>query len=81
MQQSIRHSIALVGSAALALASIPFGAAKADDTKVAQANDTAKDLGVMAVNLKDAVMFNYGFQGALQEQRFLRGRAGQCQFQ
>ena len=56
----------LAGAAALALASIPFGAARAEDTKVAQAPETAKDLGVMAVNLKDAVKFNYGFQGALQ---------------
>lgn len=66
MQQSIRHSIALVGSSALALASIPLGAARAGDTKVAQAPATAKDLGVMAVNLNDAVKFDYGFQGALQ---------------
>jgi len=63
---SILRSIALVGTAALSLASIPFGAARADDTKLAQAPATAKDLGVMAVNLKDAVKFNYGFQGALQ---------------
>jgi len=66
MQQSIRRSIALVGSATLALASIPLGAAKAEDTKVAQAPATAKDLGVMGVNLRDAVKLNYGFQGALQ---------------
>jgi hypothetical protein len=66
MQQSIRHSIALAGSAALALASIPFGAARAEDTKVVQGPAAAKDLGVMAVNLKDAVKLNYGFQGALQ---------------
>jgi hypothetical protein len=26
----------------------------------------AADLGVMGVNLRDAVKFNYGFQGALQ---------------
>jgi hypothetical protein len=65
VSHSIRRSFALAGAASLALASIPFGAAKADDTKVAQANDTAKDLGVMAVNLKDAVKLNYGFQGAL----------------
>ena len=66
MLSSIRRSIALVGTAALALASIPLGAAKAEDTKVAQAPGTAKDLGVMGVNLKDAVKLNYGFQGALQ---------------
>ena len=66
MLSSIRRSIALVGTAALALASIPFSAAKAEDTKVAQAPGTAKDLGVMDINLKDAVKLNYGFQGALQ---------------
>ena len=66
MQYSIRRSIVLASTASLALASIPFGAARAEDTKVAQAATTAKDLGVMAVNLKDAVKFNYGFQGALQ---------------
>lgn len=66
MQHSIRRSFALAGSAALVLASIPFGAARAEDTKVAQATDKANELGVMAVNLKDAVKLNYGFQGALQ---------------
>ena len=66
MQHSIRQSSALAAAAALALASIPICAAKAEDTKVAQAPATAKDLGVMDINLKDAVKFNYGFQGALQ---------------
>ena len=66
MQQSIRQSSALAAAAALAMASIPFGAARAEDTKASQAPATAKDLGVMGVNLKDAVKFNYGFQGALQ---------------
>ena len=61
-----RLSLCLAGSAVLTLASIPLGAARAEDTKVAQAPATAKDLGVMAVNLKDAVKLNYGFQGALQ---------------
>jgi hypothetical protein len=63
---SIRLVLSLTGTAALALASIPLGAARAEDTKVAQAPATAKDLGVMGVNLRDAVKFNYGFQGALQ---------------
>ena len=66
MQRSIRQSSALAAAAALTLASIPFGAARAEDTKLSQAPATAKDLGVMAVNLKDAVKLNYGFQGALQ---------------
>jgi len=63
---SIRLTISLTGTAALALASIPFGVARAEDTKVPQAPATAKDLGVMEVNLKDAVKLNYSFQGALQ---------------
>ena len=66
MLSSIRRSFALVSTAALALASIPLGAAKAEDTKVAQAPGNAQDVGVMGVNLKDAVKLNYGFQGALQ---------------
>jgi len=64
MQNSIRRSLSLAGTAALALAYIPFGAARADDSKVAQG--TAKDLGVMSVSLKDAIQPNFGFQGALQ---------------
>ena len=66
MQHPIRLSLSLASTAALALASIPFGAARAEDTKVTQAPGNAKDLGVMGVNLKDAVKLNYGFQGALQ---------------
>jgi len=63
-QKSIRLSLSLAGTAAIALTSIPFGAARADDTKVAQG--TAKDLGVMSISLKDAIKPNFGFQGALQ---------------
>jgi len=64
MQQSIRLSFSLAGTTALALASIPFGAVRAEDAKVAQG--TAKDLGVMSISLKDAIQPNFGFQGALQ---------------
>jgi hypothetical protein len=64
MQYSIRQSLSLACTAALALASIPFGAARAEDTKVDQG--TAKDLGVMSISLKDAIQPNFGFQGALQ---------------
>jgi len=66
VQHSIRLSLSLAGSSALALASTPFvvTAAVAEDLKVAQG--TAQDLGVMEINLKDVVKFNYGFQGALQ---------------
>ena len=66
MQHSIRLSLSLAGSSAIAFASTPFVVtpAGAEDLKVAQGS--AQDLGVMEVNLKDAVKFNYGFQGALQ---------------
>lgn len=61
MQQSICRSLAWLATAALALASVP---AVAEPAKVTQ--DTAADLGVMGVSLKDVVKLNYGFQGALQ---------------
>ncbi len=64
MQHSIRQSLSLACTAALALAYIPIGAARAEDTKVAQG--TAADLGVMSISLKDAIQPNFGFQGALQ---------------
>jgi hypothetical protein len=71
MQPSIRLSLSLTGTAALALASIPFGSspAAAEEPKVdttEAASTEAADLGVMGVNLRDAVKLNYGFQGALQ---------------
>ena len=62
VQQSIRLSLSLTGAAALALASIPQVNAK--PAEVAQGS--ADDLGVMSISLKDAVKFNWGFQGALQ---------------
>ena len=61
MQHSIHRSLGWLGSAALALASVP---AIAEPAKVAQGK--AAELGVMSVSLKDAVQFNWGFQGALQ---------------
>ncbi len=66
MAYSDCRSLAWLGTAALTLVSIPFGAVRAEDTKIAQAPGSAKDLGVMEVSLKDAVKPNYGFQGALQ---------------
>jgi hypothetical protein len=61
VQHSIRRSFVWLGTAALAMASIP---AIAEPAKVAQG--TAADLGVMSVSLKDAVKLNYGLQGQLQ---------------
>ena len=60
MQSSIRISLSLTGAAALALASTPI------QPVAAQEDGNAADLGVMEINLKDAVQFNWGFQGALQ---------------
>ncbi|KGG27111.1 MULTISPECIES: carbamoyl-phosphate synthase [unclassified Prochlorococcus] len=60
MQRSLRLSLSLTGAAALALASTPI------QPLAAQEDGSAADLGVMEINLKDAVKFNWGFQGALQ---------------
>ncbi|MCX5967127.1 MAG: carbamoyl-phosphate synthase, partial [Cyanobacteria bacterium] len=73
MQRSIRLSLSLASTAALALASLPLAIrpAVAQEAPAASAEPKAEtteaaDLGLMGVNLKDAVKFNYGFQGALQ---------------
>jgi len=60
VQRSLRLSLSLTGAAALALASTPI------QPVAAQEAGSADDLGVMEINLKDAVQFNWGFQGALQ---------------
>ncbi|MCP9940537.1 carbamoyl-phosphate synthase [Synechococcus sp. Cruz CV12-2-Slac-r] len=66
MQQSIRLSLSLAGTAALALASIPFGIGSATAQEAKTTQGTAADLGVMSISLKDAIQPNFGFQGALQ---------------
>jgi hypothetical protein len=66
VQQFIRLSLSLAGTAALALASIPFGISPAAAQDPEAPSTAAADLGVMGVNLRDAVKLNYGFQGALQ---------------
>ena len=60
MQRSLRLSLSLSGVAALAIANTPFMPAAAQEA------GSAEDLGVMEINLKDAIKFNWGFQGALQ---------------
>ena len=60
MQRSLLLSLSLSGVAALALANGALLSAAAQDV------GSADDLGVMEINLKDAVQFNWGFQGALQ---------------
>jgi len=64
MQHSIRLSLSLAGTTALALASIPFGIGTATAQEAKTGN--AVDLGVMSISLKDAIQPNFGFQGALQ---------------
>jgi hypothetical protein len=66
VQQSIRLSLSLAGAVALVLAfsHVAISPAGAKEAEVAQG--TAVDLGVMEVSLKDAVQFNWGFQGQTQ---------------
>jgi len=73
MQRPIRFSLTLASTAALALASLPLSIrpAVAQETPAAAEEPKAEtteaaELGVMGVNLRDAVKFNWGFQGALQ---------------
>ena len=66
MQQSIRLSLSLAGTAALALTSLPFGLRPATAQEAKTTQGTAADLGVMSISLKDAIQPNFGFQGALQ---------------
>ena len=60
MQLSNHLSRSLTKIAALALASTPILPV------TAQVDGSARELGVIEINLKDAVQFNWGFQGALQ---------------
>jgi hypothetical protein len=66
LQHSIRLSLSLAGSAALALAATPLTIAPADAESAPDGKGTAADLGVMGVSLKEAVQFNWGFQGQTQ---------------
>ena len=60
MLRSLHLSLSLTGAAALALAGSPI------QPVVAQEDGSAAELGVMEINIKDAVQFNWRFQGALQ---------------
>jgi len=67
MQISIRRSLSLAGTAAFALASsLPLAIRPAAAQEPKADTTEAAELGVMGVNLRDAVKLNYGFQGALQ---------------
>jgi hypothetical protein len=66
VQSCIRLSLSLTGTAALALASLPFVISPAAAQDPEAPSIEAADLSVLGVNLRDAVKLNYGFQGALQ---------------
>ncbi|KZR69823.1 hypothetical protein PMIT1313_00930 [Prochlorococcus marinus str. MIT 1313] len=61
MQRSIRLSLSLTSAVALAIANTPIQPVAAQEE-----DGNADDLGVMEISLKDAMRFNWGFQGALQ---------------
>ena len=64
MIQFFRSSLSIAGAAALALTSISIGAGKAEVANPSQ--DTAKDLGMMGISLKDAIKPSIGIQGQTQ---------------
>lgn len=66
MQRSIHLNLSLAGTAVLALALLPFDIRPAAAQDPEAPDTEAADLGVMSANLRDAVKFKYGFQGALQ---------------
>ena len=66
MNKFFSFSVSLLGSSSFALASIPFGIRPSTAQEAKTTQGTAADLGVMSISLKDAVKFNWGFQGALQ---------------
>ena len=66
MQHPFRLGLSLAGTAAMAIASIPFAISPAAAQDPEAPSTEAADLGVMGVNLRDTVKLNYGFQGALQ---------------
>ncbi|KZR74889.1 hypothetical protein PMIT1320_01515 [Prochlorococcus marinus str. MIT 1320] len=62
VQCSLRLALSLTGAAALALANTPIQPVAAQQEE----DSNAADLGVMEIKLKDAVQFNWEFQGTLQ---------------
>ena len=66
MLRSIRLSLSLASTVAMALASLPLALRPATAQEAKNAQGTASDLGVMSISLKDAIQPNFGFQGALQ---------------
>ena len=62
VQRSLRLALSLTAARALALANTPIQPVAAQQEE----DSNAADLGVMEIKLKDAVRFNWGFQGTLQ---------------
>ena len=59
--RSLSLALSLTGATALALAITPI-----QPVATQQEEGSAEDLGLMEIKLKDAVWFNWGFQGTLQ---------------
>ncbi len=66
MKNGIHLSLSFSSTAALALASIPLATSPVVAEPVKESQGNAADLGVMEISLKDAVQFNWGFQGQTQ---------------
>ena len=66
MQHAIRRCLALAASSSLSLpnTSLVVSPAVAEESEVGKG--TAADLGMMEVSLKEAIQFNWGFQGQTQ---------------
>ena len=62
----MRLSLSIAGSAALALAGMPFALAPAAAEEAKTSQGTAAELGVMGISLKDAIKPNIGIQGQTQ---------------
>ena len=63
---SVHLSRSIVSATTLAVAAVPFAATSADADEVKVSQGKAEDLGVMSISLRDAVQFNWGFQGQTQ---------------
>ena len=66
MKLDTTPSLSFTSSTVLALAALLLGITPAVAQDPKDASGKAADLGVMSINLRDAVKLNYGFQGQLQ---------------
>ena len=63
---SVHMSRSIANATTLTLASVPLGVISIDAKEVKVSQGKTEDLGVMSISLKDAVQFNWGFQGQTQ---------------